>query len=765
MIAQKYWQKTFVVFIVAAFALAGAGDGFERNMRPARFAQEEHPFGSAYSILSLLFQFPQATPHQFKSDGITPIPEGGTITAGAVTLGVSLSSATLTPLRLQVELRPLAASFTGVPTAASGILLFTKTGTVAVSGLAGGSYHWRARLTNALTGATSAWQNFGAMGNVVASTGASDFAVILREPIVIVPGIAGTILQKSDGTEAWPNINEMLVSPSDSYLDALALDATGNAPASSGANDVQGSTLRAAAILKTAQLTLGGITLFSDDFYGNLINAFTSAGYIEGQNLFTAPYDWRMDINNSVASLAAVIAQARAASPTGKINIVAHSMGGLLVKKYLAGLATASSAPSASFLDKVVLAGVPELGAPYALKMLNYGDDLGIPIANQDEMKKIAQNMLAIYELLPSEKYESVVGSYVQDFRSGADTLLDFAATAQLMTTNTGNPDDVRNPMLVALGDAFHRSIDTAPVAAPSVYTILGCGKPTITGYDLYDNGVVDLERGSGDGTVPEVSAMDLANAAHNYFVMSGATGIDHTGLTSDARPVALIAGIVAGSIGSAGGSGAGGNNTAPLPQGISSSLADCATQTVSQSGASQGAAPQSVASSAGETTIEFSAHGTATSTIDLGVYDAIGNYTGVTASGTVATGIPGSEYEKLGNNIFVLVPAGKNYKVIDQMADHQAIASGTFEMKVRGYRAGATDREATYLSVPLAGTSIFAELDFAGFNGNMDLRMGHRNNAQRGGSASSTFDSSRHPDSIISGPFTRDHQRKEWQK
>jgi pimeloyl-ACP methyl ester carboxylesterase len=736
MIALKYWQKTFIVFIFTACALAGAGGGFTPKARSSRSA--EPPSGNAYGILSLLFSFPQFTIHQFKSDGVTSIPENGTITTGAVTFGVSLSSAPLTPLRLQVEVRPLATPFTGVPITASGIVLFAKTGTVAVSGLAGGSYHWRARLENTLTGATSAWQVGG------------DFTIVLREPIVIVPGIAGTILQKSDGTEAWPNINEMLVSPSDNYLDALALNAVG---AVVGSGNVQ-STIRAAAILKTATLTVGGIALFSDDFYGNLMNVFTSVGYVEGRDLFTAPYDWRLDINSSVSVLAAAIAQARAASPTGKINIIAHSMGGLLVKKYLAGLA----APSASFLDKVVLAGVPELGAPYALKMLNYGDDLGIPIANQDEMKKIAQNMPAIYELLPSEKYTNAVGSYVQDFRNGGDVLLDSAATAQFLTTNTSNPADRRNPALVALGDAFHQSIDGAPVAAPNVYTILGCGKPTITGYDLYDGGVVDLERGSGDGTVPEVSAMDLANASHNYFVMSGATGIDHTGLTSDARPVALIAGIVVGTIGAAGASGSG---AVPLPQGISSSLADCAAQTVSQSGATT----QGAVSSAIETTIEFSAHGTATSMIDLGVYDASGNYTGITASGTVVTGIPGSEYEKLGNNVFILAPAEKNYKVIDQMADHQTAASGTFEMKVRGYRVGAADREVTYLSVPLAGTSTFAELDFTGFNGNMDLRLGHRNAAQRGGSASSTFDSSRHPNSIISGPFPRSHQKNEWQK
>jgi pimeloyl-ACP methyl ester carboxylesterase len=734
MIALQRQQKHIALFALIAFVFAANGVFYHtpREIPPSGDVATTH------GILSLLFSFPQFTLYQFKSDGVTPIPEGGTIAAAAVTLGASLSSAILTPLRLQVELRPLTSPFTGVSTAASGILLFTKTGTVAMSGLAGGSYHWRGRLVNALTGDASAWR------------GGGDFTVVLREPIVIVPGIAGTILQKADGTEAWPNIDQMLISPSDSYLDALALDATGNAPAAwasgiragAGGESVAQSTVRAAAILKTATLTLGGLTLFSDDFYGNLIKAFTSAGYVESVDLFTAPYDWRMDINNSVASLAATIARARATSPTGKINIIAHSMGGLLVKKYLAGsssaTATSAAAPNTSFLDKVVFVAVPELGAPYALKMLNYGDNLSIPIANQDEMKKIAQNMPAIYELLPSEKYLAIAGSYVQDFRAGADTVLDFAATAQLMTINASDPTDSRNPALIALGDAFHRSIDAAPVAAPNVYTIVGCGMPTITGYDLYDNGVVDLERGSGDGTVPEVSAMDLANTSHNYFVMSGVTGIDHTGLTSDARPVSLIANIVAGVSGS-GSSGAAGSGAMPLPQGISSSLADCATQNVSQGNAN------GIGGASDETTIEFSVHGATTSTINLGVYDASGNYTGITASGTVAIGIPGSEYEKLGNNVFILVPAGRNYKEISH-----ANASGTFEMKVRGYRGGAVDREATYLSVPLADASTSAELNFSGFNNTMDLRLGKN---------------IRHPDSTLSAPFSRDHKRKEWQK
>jgi pimeloyl-ACP methyl ester carboxylesterase len=719
MIASGRRQKfIFTSALIAIFVLA-MGGVLNTNMR-ARY-----PGGGtgAYGLLSAIFQSPQGTFHQYKADGVTEISRGTTIGAGTVVLGVSFSSNVgITPLRLQVEVRPLGAAFTGSPTAASGVLLLTKSGTVVVSGLASGSYHWQARLENVVTGAVSAWQAFG--GGI----SSSDFTVILRDPVLIVPGIAGTILQKaSDGTEVWPNVGTMLTSPSDGYLDALALNAAGDAPATVGAGSAQ-STVHAAGVLKAATLTAAGVTLFSDDFYGNLINAFKSDGYVEDQNLFTVPYDWRLDINKSVATLAAKVAQAIAASPTGKIAIVAHSMGGLLVKKYLAGLA------AAPFLDKLVLVGVPELGAPYAYKILSYGDDLNIPILNQDEIEKIAQNMPAIYELLPSQKYIATAGDYVQDFRSAPAT-------------------DARNGTLLNLANAFHQSIDgvlstgaASSGASPGVYTITGCGKPTITGYDLYDGGVVDLERGSGDGTVPVASAAAMeTGASRNYFVMSGATGIDHTGLMSDVRPVSLIKNIV------------GGVSALTLPQGISTSAADCDTQF--GSAASSGSS-SSLLSPGSETTIEFSAYGAG----DLGVYDAAGDYTGVTASGTVALGIPGSDYEKLGDNTFVLVPAnstaGGSYRAVSRSA-----ASGTFAMKVRGYRGVAIDREATYFSVSAnvasgtsaAAASTTAELDFSGFGGNMDLHI------KRSGGGYQSQSVVHHPDSVLAAPFSRDHRKMEW--
>ncbi len=683
----KYLTRNiFVLFAIALLSSSALSASFSPQRPSINRANISPATGNGFFFT--IFRFPQGSLHQYRSDEATAILEGGTLAAGTAILGISFPSRVFIPLRLQVEVRPTNAAFTGVPTAAGNIFLWTQNSAVAMHGLANGGYHWRARLQNVLTGAVSGWQEFGVPGN-------TDFTVALREPVVIIPGIAGTALQKtSDGSEAWPNVDTMIVSPSDDYLDALMLNTNGD--------DAQ-STIRAAGILSAAAITVGGIVLFSDDFYGNLIGAFKNDGYVENRNLFTAPYDWRLDINRAIPAIAAKIAQAAAASPTGKIDIIAHSMGGLVLKKYLAEI------PNAPFLDKVILAGVPQLGAPDTFKILNYGDDLGIPVVNGDEIKKIAQNMPSLYQLLPSRKYVAENGGYVQDFRNGGEQFLDYDATANVMTSDSA---DRRNAGLLNAADAFHDAIDDHPIAAPDVYNIVGCGKPTITGFDLYDDGVINLRRAAGDGTVPETSAMDRANQFHNYFVMSGETGIDHTGLTSDARPVTLIKNIIEGV-------------TAPLPQGISASTADCVS-------------PQKSAtiSSEGETTLEFSTHGSA----DLGVYNAENQYTGITASGTVALGIPGSEYEKLGDNAFILVPAGNNYRAINQ-----ATASGTFDMKVKGYRGGAIDRQATYLSVPQDGTSSIAELDFSGFGKNIDLKTGRKSRPK--------FEKIRHPDAILSAP------------
>jgi Lecithin:cholesterol acyltransferase len=70
----------------------------------------------------------------------------------------------------------------------------------------------------------------------------------------------------------------------------------------------------------------------------DLYNYFhrNNQAYELGCTVFPAPYDWRMDIDEaSQKYLEKVINYAKVRSGVGRVDIVAHSMGGLLARSYL----------------------------------------------------------------------------------------------------------------------------------------------------------------------------------------------------------------------------------------------------------------------------------------------------------------------------------------------------------------------------------------------------------------------------------------------
>ena len=67
--------------------------------------------------------------------------------------------------------------------------------------------------------------------------------------------------------------------------------------------------------------------------YDNLISALEEKGYIRDETLFVAFYDWR-EVNQISATeyLIPVIDQALQNSSSGYVDIIAHSMGGLVAR-------------------------------------------------------------------------------------------------------------------------------------------------------------------------------------------------------------------------------------------------------------------------------------------------------------------------------------------------------------------------------------------------------------------------------------------------
>src|SRR3989344_506851 len=233
-----------------------------------------------------------------------------------------------------------------------------------------------------------------------------------KEPVIIVPGILGSRLNRvSDDEEVWIDELSMALSKTDDFLDDLKLNSSGEEII-----DVYPKEIIDVAF---------GLTQ-----YGNLIQKFKDDGYQLGIDLFLFPYDWRLDVELSSLELDSVIDEAVVNSPTGKVNIIAHSMGGLVVKDYL-------MREGDSNVNKLIFAGTPHLGAPKAFNALNFGDDFGIDLLifglDKNKAKDIAQNMPAVYELLPSREYVSRAGSYVSDARTGNTQKLTYDQTNQFM--------------------------------------------------------------------------------------------------------------------------------------------------------------------------------------------------------------------------------------------------------------------------------------------------------------------------------------------
>lgn len=120
--------------------------------------------------------------------------------------------------------------------------------------------------------------------------------------------------------------------------------------------------------------------LYSIDVYGSLLDRLRPSN-INGQEVIPFTYDWRGDLMDTVRSFDALIRSLRDKG-TKDISVVAHSMGGLIVSYYLRyGAQDIDTAvetwKGTEEFKRVVLVGVPFLGAMNAFRNMNYGATVG----------------------------------------------------------------------------------------------------------------------------------------------------------------------------------------------------------------------------------------------------------------------------------------------------------------------------------------------------------------------------------------------------
>ncbi len=203
-----------------------------------------------------------------------------------------------------------------------------------------------------------------------------------RVPVILVPGLLGSRLaREKDGVELWPGgVRKLLTSD---YQDlALRIDPETLEPLDDG--------------LVPSGLFDGAV---GKDFYRRILRELRVAGGYRlakpGQpvvqqkaRLYVFTYDWRQDNVKTVAKLDALIDQIRRdyGDPGLRVDIVAHSMGGLIARYYerygtvdvLDGNSFQVTGLGHSKLRRMVLLGTPNQGTVGAVHKFLNGYRVGI---------------------------------------------------------------------------------------------------------------------------------------------------------------------------------------------------------------------------------------------------------------------------------------------------------------------------------------------------------------------------------------------------
>lgn len=205
-------------------------------------------------------------------------------------------------------------------------------------------------------------------------------------PLIVIPGIMGSTLVDASGKEVWPeSVNNLAFTRYDDLIPR--------------ADD----GIRAGRLFDE----MAGI-----DFYGKLVSVLESAGKYRraslGQTitdksqrrLYLFAYDWRKSNFDAVAGLHVLIEQIRRdyRDPGLKVDIIAHSNGGLIARYYLQygpQSAESRSAPKpwaegGQRIRRLVMLGTPNLGSIISVKRLYQGYDMGLRTVPSEIMAHFA---------------------------------------------------------------------------------------------------------------------------------------------------------------------------------------------------------------------------------------------------------------------------------------------------------------------------------------------------------------------------------------
>lgn len=210
-------------------------------------------------------------------------------------------------------------------------------------------------------------------------------------PVVIIPGIIGTELKKGDTTIWPPALGEGALG---------ALQAMGSLSALKLEEGVEDGITPVRLAMSDYE---DGMQMGTYGTYNDLALALADTlGY---DQVFFFGYDWRQSNLDTAEELSAYLDEVMTKTGAEKVNLVVHSMGGLVTSAYLAGHKEEGK------LATVISCGTPFYGAQDATDTLT-GDGGFFSSDNFAQllpvMADISGTLPSLYELMPRSGWEDL---------------------------------------------------------------------------------------------------------------------------------------------------------------------------------------------------------------------------------------------------------------------------------------------------------------------------------------------------------------------
>ncbi|MCI0589325.1 MAG: hypothetical protein L0323_21120 [Planctomycetes bacterium] len=381
-----------------------------------------------------------------------------------------------------------------------------------------------------------------------------------RNPVILIPGILGSRLRDGgsgrtvwgafDGDYADPKTPEGARLVSLPMREGVSLAELRDAVVPDGVLDRVRARFLGLPVGMSAYayiLAVLGVGGYRDELLGR------SGAVDYGEDHYTCfqfDYDWRRDLVESAKRLDEFLARKRAyvrsevsrrfglADPEVRFDVVAHSMGALVLRYYLrygaADLPADGTMPpltwaGARSIDRAILVAPPNAGSPLALLKLVRGEDLG-PVLPFYEPALLG-TMPSLYELLPRPRHGALVSASdptrrIEDFLSAERWerlgwgLVSPRQDRVLRMLLPGVPDSrdrrrialdhVRKCLARARQFAEALDVPASPPEGLDLYLIAGDAEPTdaVLSADERGGTLRVVRSGPGDGVVLRSSAL-----------------------------------------------------------------------------------------------------------------------------------------------------------------------------------------------------------------------------------------------------------------